>query len=165
MNRRRWIVALAAAFVAVGTASAAIAVTQERSGIASEVFAKTSNDAWEGTATDDWEPVEGAELTVTVEEPATLIIDCAASSLCERLNRRHRCYVRVLVDGRKAQPGRVLFATNPFPEGPNSFRWVRGVSAGEHTVQVEWLGLRAHPAEERSVFAIEAWTLTVLTAQ
>ena len=170
---RRFLVVLSVTLIAVGLAAAAAAITRERSGSVGELTIKTNDYGGskgrflEGTA--DWVMI--AELTVATDTGATLVIDFMADSLCESdENPRARCMVRVRVDGKTAQPGKVIFDSDYSPDRPkgwlddqhaaHSMRWAKWVPAGDHTVTVEW-----KPAALPTVFNVRKWTLTVMTAE
>ncbi|MDJ0960156.1 MAG: hypothetical protein QNJ88_05830 [Acidimicrobiia bacterium] len=168
---RRFLTLLASVLVVVFVATTAVAITRERSGVVGELTIKTSNDASGLVGTSDWVAIEDAEVTVSTETNATVVVDFMATSLCESIeNPRARCMVRVMVDGKKAQPGRVIFDSDYSPDLPkghiddqyaaHSMRWAKWVPAGDHTVTVEW-----KPAGLPTTFSLRAWSLTVMTAE
>lgn len=168
---RRFIAVFAAALITVGVATAAVAISRERSGTVDQISIRTSSDAWIGAGTADWVAIDAAAVTISTATNTTLVIDFMATSLCESSeNPRARCLVRVMVDGRKAQPGRVIFDSDYSPDLPkghiddqhaaHSMRWVKSMPAGDHTVTVEW-----KPAALPTTFDLRNWTLTVMTAE
>lgn len=173
MNRKRWVLALAAVMVVAATATTAHAVVTTLTGTVDEIVVKTSNDRWEATNAREWTPMDGVEVTLTIDEPATLVIDFAASSKCEGTVRT-KCSVRARVDGTKAQPGTVIFDSDLFrwatgsadrsvdQFSARSTRWAKPVGPGEHTVHLEW---RDPTSYGGATFTVQSWTLSVMTAE
>lgn len=172
-KRWRWVIALVAVAAIGATATAAVGATRQWSGTVTDIVVKTSSDPWEATGATEMTPIDGAELSVTVDRPAILIIDFAASSKCDGTVRT-KCPMRARVDGTRAEPGHMVFDSDLFrwatggaqvdgdQFAARSFRWAKAVEPGEHTVHLEWQRSSAYSG---GTFALQSWTLSVMTVE
>jgi M6 family metalloprotease-like protein len=93
-------------------------------------------NTWIRTGTRSWTTIHGMSTAFVARDPSTNVaIIFSADAYVEELGRR--MYVRVLVDGEVARPGRVIFATGP-ELGSHSYVFRDSVDEGNHVVEIQW---------------------------
>ncbi len=97
---------------------------------------------WINHTQSNWIPIP--DMSASVVTPANGEITATFSAEAHTSSSMGRMWVRAIIDGQPATPGDVVFAQGGElgkPFGTHSFTFVgKNLSAGLHTVQMEWLG-------------------------
>jgi hypothetical protein len=170
-SRRLLVVAVVALGMLLAAESVVLAATVTKNGGAVTAVRTVTNGDYFATTTISQTFVAVPAMSVTANVPTgqrgLLIITFFAVSQCidDDTYTSTLCYIRVQVDGVSAPPGEVIFDSAGDGEDnaleANSMQFVSGpVSAGSHTVRVDWRVYGSH-----SVFGLSARTLTVLRSR